>query len=76
MKAHPLVTYLDRTGEKLYAFADRIGVQGTSLARAVAGERGLSLEAALLVERETGGEVPAESWLREPLPKSRKPHAA
>ncbi len=74
---HPLVTYLESKRERLYAFAERIGAPGTSLARAIAGERGLSLEVALLVERETGGVVPAASWLREPLPppKRRRPAA-
>lgn len=69
---HPLISYLDKRGETVSAFAARIGVPQSSLSRALAGRRGLSLEAALLVERETGGEVAAACWLRAPLPPPRR----
>jgi len=68
---HPLTDYLARRGEHLYGFAVRIGVQGTSLARAVQGQRGLSLLYALRVEEATGGDVPAACWLRPPPPPKR-----
>jgi len=48
----------------LYAFAKRVGVPGTSLARALGGKRGLSLDVAARVEEATRGKVPAKCWAR------------
>ncbi len=63
MPAHPLIAYLSDRRERLYAFARRAGVPGTSLTRALAGERGLSLGVALRIEKITGGRVPASCWI-------------
>jgi len=71
MVTHPLTVYLSARGEKLYAFAKRAKVPGTSIARALAGERGLSLDTALLIEKATKGAVPVSSWGR-----SQSKHAA
>jgi len=58
-----LTSYLANRGEKLSAFAVRIGRAPSTLTRVLSGARNPSLGLARDVERGTGGEVSAAQFL-------------
>lgn len=58
-----LSAYLNENGERLSAFATRIGRSPSTLSRALAGQRDPSFGLARDVERGTGGRVPAIRFL-------------
>lgn len=58
-----LSNYLDETGERLSAFAVRIGRSPSTLSRALAGQRDPSIDLARDVERGSGGKVTTIQFL-------------
>lgn len=67
MEMHPLADWLKRQSPPLTQaeFAKRVGVSDSHLSLAIRGDRGMSLSAALSIERETKGAVPAASFIRK-----------
>ena len=57
-----LASHLTRTGQTQLAFARKIGVDQATVSRLVRRAARPSLDLAVLIERETDGEVPAASW--------------
>ena len=55
--------WIERSGMTVVAFSDQIGMDYSAVYRILRGERGVSLEVALVIEYYTGGEVSAESFL-------------
>lgn len=72
-----LMAYLTARGERLSAFASRIGRSPSTLTRALSGARNPSVDLARDVERGTDGEVTASEFiaicLRQPAPPGRDP---
>lgn len=60
-----LATYLASTGTKQAELAERLGIKPAHMSLIVSGDRRPSLDIAVGIERETGGKVPAASWVRE-----------
>jgi transcriptional regulator with XRE-family HTH domain len=58
-----LSTYLASTGETQAAFAERIGIKPPHMSLILSGARLPSIIVAGRIERETGGKVPASSWV-------------
>lgn len=58
-----LTAYLADKGEKISAFAVRIGRSPSTLTRVLSGERNPSIELARDIERGTGGEISAAEFL-------------
>lgn len=58
-----LADYLKRHNLKQAEFADRIGIRQSTISKLCTGATGISLQTAALIERETGGEIPASSWI-------------
>ena len=58
-----LRTYLDINSIRQADFAARIGVSQGTISRLASGHGVPSLLLAIGIERETGGEVPASSWV-------------
>ncbi|EXL07401.1 transcriptional regulator [Ochrobactrum sp. 30A/1000/2015] len=67
-----LQLYLDETGERISAFAERIGRSPSTLTRALSGARNPSVDLALDVERGTGGRVTASEFISICLQSKRK----
>lgn len=63
-----LVAYIARSGSPACAWATRLGVTGGYLSQLLSGQKLPSLRLAVKIERETGGEVPATSWVPDVLP--------
>lgn len=63
-----LYTYLAERRLRQVDFAERLGVGQATVSRLVSGVMRPSLELAVLIERETGGVVPAVSWVADPPP--------
>lgn len=59
----PLTSYLQRRGERVSAFAIRIGRAPSTLSRVLSGARNPSIDLARDVERGTGGHVSAAAFL-------------
>ena len=60
--------YLTRTGTRQEDFARRVGTTQATISRLAAGKALPSLELAAGIERESGGEIMAASWVEYPLP--------
>lgn len=60
-----LYHWLARNGLSQRAFAERVGAHYTIISRVVGGKMTPSLELAVAIERETGGAVPAASWVTQ-----------
>ena len=58
-----LKEWLKTNSMTVTAFSDQIGMDYSAIYRILRGERGVSLEVALVIEYYTGGEVPAASFL-------------
>jgi DNA-binding transcriptional regulator YdaS (Cro superfamily) len=58
-----LSTYLAATGTKQVDLAARLGIKPAHMSLIVNGDRRPSLDIAVGIERETGGQVPASSWV-------------
>jgi transcriptional regulator with XRE-family HTH domain len=57
-----LSSFLKKSGVTQSAFAQRVGVVQATISRLARGTVMPSIEVAVKIERETGGEVPANSW--------------
>ena len=57
--------YLADSGEKLSAFASRIGLSPSTMTRAVKGERNVTVKLARLVEAGTGGRVKSVDFIAD-----------
>jgi transcriptional regulator with XRE-family HTH domain len=68
-----LATYIKDAGISQREFADRIGVDYSIVSRLARDGMRPSLDLAVRIERETGGEVPATSWVPEPAPAPETP---
>lgn len=64
----PLASHLSDQKISQKAFAVRLGVDASIVSRLVNNGMRPSLELAVQIERETGGAVPATSWIPEPEP--------
>lgn len=60
--------HLEGNGIRQADFAARIGVTQGMVSRLVSGALLPSLELAVKIERDTGGAVPASSWIAQPAP--------
>lgn len=56
-KPHPIITYLEKTGEKQSDFARRAEISESHLSLIVSGERGMSLGTAVRIEKASGGRI-------------------
>jgi transcriptional regulator with XRE-family HTH domain len=63
-----LKTYLVDRRLRQADFAERLGITQATVSRLAAKTALPSLELAFAIERETGGAVPAASWLPAPTP--------
>lgn len=61
-----LKSYLDETGEKQSAFAERVQTTPATISRLCAGTLKPSLDLAHAIERATEGVVPTETWVDPP----------
>jgi DNA-binding transcriptional regulator YdaS (Cro superfamily) len=61
---NPLVRYLDDTGLSQTAFAARLGFPLSNVNGWFKGHRKPCLEAALRMEKATGGAIPAGAWTK------------
>ena len=59
----PLAEWLDSQPITQKAFADRLGRTQAWVSRISNGERRITLEAAVQIERATDGAVPAAAWI-------------
>jgi transcriptional regulator with XRE-family HTH domain len=59
-----LKTYLAQAGETQTSFAERVGTTVATVSRIVSGALRPALDLAHRIERETGGQVPTETWER------------
>jgi len=57
--------YLKTTGDSQVSWARRLNVSNSHLCGVLSGKKKPSLELAVRIERETGGAVPASSWIPE-----------
>jgi len=57
-----LAAYLKRTGTTQAAFAEKVGLTQATVSKLCHRSTGISLSAALRIERATDGAVPASSW--------------
>lgn len=55
--------YLRESNSLQSDFANKIGVKQSTVSRLSSGTTKPSLELAVIIERETGGAVPASSWI-------------
>lgn len=62
-----LRTYLSANSETQKAFAKRVSVSPSHLSEIISGRKRPSLDIALAISRETGGEIPAEAWRSDPI---------
>ena len=62
---NPLVRYLDDTGQSQTQFAARLGFPLSNVNGWFKGHRRPSLEAALRMEKATGGAIPAGAWMKK-----------
>ncbi|ACL61724.1 helix-turn-helix transcriptional regulator [Methylobacterium nodulans] len=58
-----LEQYFEETGDNVSKLAERMGRAATTISRPLRGERNVSLDIALDVERVTGGRVTADQFL-------------
>jgi plasmid maintenance system antidote protein VapI len=59
----PLAEWLDRQDITQFEFGRRLGRTQAWVSRISSGERRITLEAAVQIERATGGAVPASAWI-------------
>jgi transcriptional regulator with XRE-family HTH domain len=59
--------FITRSGKSRSHWAERLGVSRSYLSDLLNGNRTPSLELAARIERMTGGEVPAVSWVPAPV---------
>lgn len=52
------------SGKKHGDFAKTLGISGAYLSQILSGKRRPAIDLAFLIERETGGKVPARSWVK------------
>lgn len=55
-------SFVDKSGDTRSAWAKRLGVSKSYLSDILNGHKRPSLDLAILIERETCGDVPASSW--------------
>lgn len=60
-----LGNYLKKTQITQADFGRQIGLTQSAISRLVAGDALPSIKTAVDIERETGGEVPASSWIKQ-----------
>jgi transcriptional regulator with XRE-family HTH domain len=68
--------YVTSSGLTQTAWADRIGVSRSYMSNLLNGKKRPSLEVAVRIERETGGLIPASSWVPETDTPSKEEKAA
>ena len=61
-----LASHISSSGESAAHWARRLGISRGYLSEMLAGKKLPSLTLAVTIERETGGAVPASSWVPEP----------
>ena len=57
-----LASYLERTGTTQAAFAEKVGLTQATVSKLCRGATGISLAAAIRIERVTEGQVPVAAW--------------
>jgi transcriptional regulator with XRE-family HTH domain len=62
MSRNLLAEWMERHEQRQVDFAARVGVSQEQISRYVNGKSSPGRRAALAIERETSGEVPASSW--------------